>query len=107
MRYLLRVEVLVDRRIRWRAERAEHQQDFLLLYEPARLLDRPRWTVAIIEADQVDLPPTDSALLVEHPEVSGFSPPQRGPCRDGSAVGHRLSDLDRRIRYPGPVLLVG
>jgi hypothetical protein len=61
VRHLLLVHVLLDRGVRRRAQRVEHQQHFFLLDQLARLLDRLGRVVAVVQRDEVDLAAVDAA----------------------------------------------
>jgi hypothetical protein len=54
------------------ANDAEQQQHLVLLNKLAHLFDGLRRTVAVVTADEVDLAPVDSALLIDHGEVGGL-----------------------------------
>src|SRR4051812_588423 len=76
------------------ADRGEYQRHLVALHQPARLLDRLRRRVAVVERDQVDLAAVDAAALVEHFEIADLALAQRPERRYRPAVGHGLADFD-------------
>jgi hypothetical protein len=79
----------------------------LLLDETPDLLHRFRRTVAVVEADEIDLAPVHPALIVDHLEVGRLGTADRPKGRRRTAVGYRLTDLDFRIGDAGCVLGAG
>ena len=63
LRHLLRVHVLVDRRVRWGAERVEDKEHFVAFHQLARL-----FTVfgglAIVIREEIDLATVDAAGII-------------------------------------------
>ena len=85
------------------AERVEEESDFLLFDKAAHLLDCLRRTVAVVEADQVDLAAVDAAHVVDHLEIGGLGFADHPVGGGWSAIGHGLADLDFRIGDAGRV----
>src|SRR5690349_6169601 len=106
MRHLFGVEILHDRSIGGRAERAEDRQHLLLLDELAYLLHGARRTVPVIEADELDLAAVDAATLVDHAKESDLRLAVRPISRSGPAVRHRLAELDAGVGDAGAVALL-
>jgi hypothetical protein len=72
MRHLFLIHIALDRRVGGRAKCVEQKRDLVLLHEAANLLDRLWRTVAIVEGNEIDLPPRDATLLVHHVPERGF-----------------------------------
>ena len=106
LRHLLRVQVLLDRRIRRGAERIEDQQDFVAFDQLAGLLDGLRRAVGVVIADEVDLAAVDAALGVDLLEVGFFGLADHAIGGRRSAVGHDVADLDFGIGGAGVVFLL-
>ena len=53
----------------------DEEQHLFLLDQLAHLLDRAWRTVAVVQADEVDLAAVDPALIVDHLEVGGLGRP--------------------------------
>ena len=62
--YLL-VQVVVNRRARWRSKCIEQERNLVVLDQEAGLLDRAGRTVAVIKRDEIDLAPGSAALIVQ------------------------------------------
>jgi hypothetical protein len=75
LRHLVVVEILPDRGVRRRAEAVENEGDPILLDQATDLFDGLGWTVAVVEADEIDLAAVDPALFVDHPEIGGVGAP--------------------------------
>ena len=57
----------------------------------------------IIQTDQIDLTPIDTALFIDHLEISKFRPADGAPGRSWTAIGHRLADLDLGVGDAGGI----
>ena len=107
LRNVLRVEIFERSRVGRRPERAEQKQDLVGLDQLARLLDRPRRTVAVVQRKQADLASVDAALLIEHLEIGRLGPADGAERGERAAVRHGLSDLDLGVGHAGAVSLLG
>ena len=94
LRDLVVVEILPDRKVGRGPERLEQKRDLLVLDEPADLFDGPRRAIAVVEAEKRDLPTVHAALIVDLLEVGGLRAADHAIGGSGTAVGHRLPDLD-------------
>ena len=106
LRHLLGVQVFLDRRVRWRAERIENEQNLVALDQLAGLLDGLRRAVGIVIADEIDLAAVDAALGVDLLEVGFLGLADHTVGGSGSAVGHDVADLDLGIGGAGIVFLL-
>src|SRR5215831_6658916 len=107
MRYLLLVKIFVDRGIGRRAQRMKYREHLLLFHQPAHLLYRLGWAVAVVQADQGDFAPVDAALGVELGEVGELCTACCSDAGQRTAVGHGLPDLNLRVAHPRTVPLFG
>ena len=72
LRDLFLVEVLAGGEIVRRAERAEHEEHFFLLDQLARPLHCVPRARAVVDGNEFDPAPVDTAALVDHVEIRGF-----------------------------------
>ncbi len=106
LRYLPGVEVLLDRRVGRRAERAGDGEHLVLLDQAARLLDRLGRAEAVVERDHGDLAASHAALVVDHLEVGDLGLGQGDETRQRSAIRHGLAELDFGVAGARIVLLL-
>src|SRR6185437_686621 len=72
LRYLPLVEKLPHGKIAGRSEGAEHQQYVIPLDQPVRQIERGGWIGMIVVGNEPHLAAINSAVVVDHVEVSGF-----------------------------------
>ena len=101
LRDLIVVAIWPDRGVGWSAERVEQECDLFILDQSPHLLDRLRRTVAVVEADEIDLAAVDPALFVDHLEIGGLGAADDAIGRGRAAVGHGLPDLDLGVGDAG------
>jgi hypothetical protein len=89
------------------ADGLEQERDMLLLDEAAKLLDRLRRAVAVVDADEGDLTAVDAALIVDHLEIGDFGAANHAIGRSRPAIWHGLADLDFRVGDARRVLGLG
>ena len=106
LRHLLGVEVLLDRGVGRRAERAGDGQHLVLLDQTARLLDRLGRAETVVERDHGDLAPVHAAQVVDHLEIGDLGLGQGDETRQGPAIGHGLAELDLAVGGARIVLLL-
>jgi hypothetical protein len=106
VRHALGIDVLVDRRIGWRTQRAGEQQDLILFHQSTHLLYRTRWAVAVIQADEVDLAPVDATLVVDHFEIRRLGATDGPVSRSRAAVRHGVANFNFSVRGTRAVLLL-
>src|SRR6266852_3378973 len=106
LRHLLGIHVLLDGRVRRRAQRVEDEQNLVALDQLARLLDRLRRAVAIVVADEVDLAAVDAAFGVDLLEVGIFGLADHAVGGGRAAVGRDVADLDFGVGGAGVVFLL-
>ena len=106
LRHLLRIHVFVDRGIRRRSQRIEHEQHFVAFDQLARLLHRLRRAVGVVIADEVDLAAVDAAGIVDLLEVGGFGLADDAIGGSGAAIRHDVADLDFGIGGAGIVFFL-
>ena len=107
MRNFLGVDVLVNRRVRRRAQGTHQKQNLFLLDQLAHHFNRLRWTVAVVQTDEVDLASVDAALFVELLEVGSFNLADRAVGRSRTTVWHGLADFDFGIAGTGIIFFLG
>ena len=94
LRHFLAVEVAMHGVVGGGAERAEHQQHFVLLDQLAGLLDRLRRRVGVVEGDELDLAAVDAAFGVDLLEIGFLRLADDAEAGDRAAVGQGLADAD-------------
>ncbi|MGY3371525.1 hypothetical protein ACVWZL_008650 [Bradyrhizobium sp. GM2.4] len=107
LRDLLGVEVFLDRAVRGRAERVEHDDHLVALDQLADLLDGLRRRIAVVIGDEVDLAAVDAALVVDHLEVGFFGLADDAIGRGRTAIRHDVADLDLGIGRAGVIFFLG
>ena len=107
LRDLLGVQILLDRAVRWRAERVEYGEHLVALDQLADLLDGLRRRIGVVIGDEVDLAAVDAALVVDHLEIGFFGLADDAIGRRRTAVRHDIADLDLGIGRAGVVFLLG
>jgi len=102
VRYLVFIEISANGQIGRGSKSVEQEQDLILFNQLANDFDCLRRAVAVIAADEVDLPTVDTSLVVDHREVGRlrFTYDSVGGSRP--AIGHRVADLDLGVITPGP-----
>ena len=107
LRYLVRIEVSLNRGVRRRAERPHDRQDLVLLDEAPRLLEGPGWGIAVIKREEGDAPAVNPALLVNHAEIGAFTLADNAGRGKRPAIRHGLADLDLAVAGAGAVVPLG
>ena len=72
LRHLVFVQIVVDRHVRWRAERTKQHEYLVLLDQLAHLLHSLWRTIAVVAADIIDFAAVDAALFVDHGKVGSM-----------------------------------
>jgi len=97
----------MHRGLRRGSERTIQREHFLLLHQAPCRFNAFRRAVGIVQRQEVDLAPVDTALLVEHLEIGLADPAQHAVERARAGMRHGLADLDFGIARAGIVLLLG
>ena len=106
VRRLLCVHVFVDRRVRRRSERTEHQQHFVAFDQLARLLDSLGRAVGVVIGNEFDLAAINTAVIIDLLEVAFHRLANDAVSRGRAAIGNDVADLDFRIGRAGIVFFL-
>ena len=101
VRHLQLVQVGADGEVRLRPERVVDREHLLVLDEVARLLDRLRRVVRVVDVVVLDLPAVDAAVSVHVLEVGVGALRHRGVCGGGPGQRRRAADQDLLRRHAG------
>jgi len=105
-RDILAVEIFLHGGLRAGAERAEQREHFLLLDQTPRRLDGLRRAVGIVQRQERDLAPVDSALLVQHLEIRRLGAADHAIKRPRPGMRYGLAELDLSVARARIVFLL-
>ena len=94
MRHFFCIDVFLYRGVWGGAQRLEKQSHFILLDQASNLLDGARRAVAIVIGDEVNLPTTDAALVVHHPEEGGVGLADHAIGRSRAGIRAGMADFE-------------
>ena len=90
----------VSATIEYRVSLADREQHLFLLHQLAHLLDRARWAVAVVQADEVDLAAVHAAHVIHALEERGVRLAAHAIRGGIAAIGHEMADLDLGLGHP-------
>ena len=93
MRHLVCIDVFDHRRIRRGAEHRKQEGDIVAFDQLAGLFDGFRRVEGVVIIDEIDLAASDTALVVDHPEIGIRAFCDGAQSRDRPAQRRRASDL--------------
>src|ERR1700730_6278172 len=92
------IEIVANCQISW-PYTAINERHPLALNEFARLLYRLRWTEAVVQAYQRDLPTPDTSAVVDHLDVGKLGSANCTPRGGWPAISHCLANPDFGVGY--------
>jgi len=78
----------------------EDQQDPIFFYEPASLLDGPRWDVGVVVRNEPDFAAVDSTFRIDFRKIPRLRSADEVISRGRAAIRHDVADLDFGVARP-------